>query len=301
MTTWKDKIFGTLAANAPKALVVGVVNQKGGVGKTTLAFELAHAYFALGKKVLVIDFDPQANMTELLRSSHDDDVPESTSIYQLLVNQQRELKNFHRPLLLSEAIEKSASGCDFLASSPELAQLEMVISTVQAPRPLLLKKLLSKQNLLSLYDVIVIDCPPTLGLLVVNAMCASDVLAVPMRADQFSKRGLDLIEECLLDIEDMELEGVHPQVRALCPNLVDLRRKNESDFLTELRQHQWAEWIVPPLMNRANLGKLSQTKKSCFHFKGQDAVVLQQYFLDLAQQLAGEKKFNETHLEEVRL
>ena len=91
---------------------------------------------------------------------------------------------------------------------------------------MILKRFLEKSNILNFYDYVVIDGPPTLGLLVVNILCATDGLLVPFRPDEFSRKGLGHLYGVLENIEDMGITEA-PTILAHIPNLVDYRRKQE--------------------------------------------------------------------------
>ena len=177
-----------------KGKVLSFLNQKGGVGKTTMAFNTAHALASGGKKVLCIDMDPQANLSLLF--GHESI---THHVYHLLLNSIRELAPLHVPVMVMDTITEGK--VDILPAGPELSGFELTVAGISAPRQLILKKIIESNRLLSLYDYIVIDGPPTLGLLVVNIMCASDGLLVPFRPDEFSRVGLGHFYNALDQIE----------------------------------------------------------------------------------------------------
>ena len=154
------------------AKIIAIVNQKGGVGKTTTCVNLTAALKQTGKRVLLCDFDPQANAT----SGMGVDKSVSNGVYDVLING----KDIH------SAIVSTRYG-DVLPSSKALAGagIEMI---EMADRQFLLKKALDqvREN----YDFIFIDCPPSLELLTLNALCAADSLLVPVQGEYYALEGL---------------------------------------------------------------------------------------------------------------
>ena len=155
--------------------IVAIANRKGGVGKTTTAINLATALSAVGKKVLVLDLDPQGNATTSLGIAKEKGKPSS---YEVLIGINK----------ASEAIIKTAiPNFDLMPSSPDLAAAE--IELIGLPnREFMLKKAL--MALSDIYDYVVIDCPPSLNLISVNALaCANNVL-VPLQCEFLALEGL---------------------------------------------------------------------------------------------------------------
>mgnify|MGYP003951981377 CR=1 FL=1 len=268
----------------PEARVIAFLNQKGGVGKTTMCFNAAHALAEQGKRVLCIDMDPQANLS-LLFGVDLAEKENAYSVHQLLINSVRELKALHMPALVSDVIYKGERGVDLLPAGQELSGFELSVAGISSPRQLILKKLIEKFGLGDDYDYIVLDCPPTLGLLVVNVLCASDGCMVPFRPDEFSKKGLGHFYEVLEDISDMGVTKM-PEVLAHIPNLVDARRKQEAGDLeritSELRENFGDIKMVSPFFNRAQLVKSQAQRKSVFEFKGKEFSDLRSQFNELA-------------------
>lgn len=277
----KKKGRSTKRGKSKPAKVVSFLNQKGGVGKTTMAFNVACALAEQGQRVLAIDMDPQANLTMMFAG--DTDRP---GIYQLLVNSVKQLKPLHVDSSI-ETILSTKGSVDFIGSGEDLSGFELTVAGITTPRQLILKNFIEKSGLGLEYDTIIIDCPPTLGLLVVNSLCASHGVMVPFRPDDFSKRGLEQLDSVLDNIEDMGV-GHSPRVLAYIPNLVDVRRKQEAVDLEAICQEYNTKVLgaqIKPFYNRSTLVKAQAQRKSVYDFKSQDFVELQDQFNSLARRI----------------
>ncbi len=265
-----------------KGKVIALLNQKGGVGKTTMAYNLAFALATTGKKVLCIDFDPQANLTHLFGGLEEN--KDSVSIFQMLINSIKELKKLHTAAFLSDAILEKGP-VDLIASSQELSGFDLTVAGINRPRQMILKNFIDKNGLTDIYDYIVIDGPPTLGLLVVNILCAANGVLIPFQADQFSRVGLEHFHQTLEDIDDMGLVP-SPKIIGYIPNLVDQRRKQtKEDFSAiknDLGMSNITARIFDPFFNRASLSKAGSLGKSVFEFKNKDFMELQKQFENMA-------------------
>lgn len=260
--------------------VISFINQKGGVGKTTMSFNVAHALAHQGKKVLCIDLDPQGNLSMLFNAESD------YNIHHLMVNSVKELKVLHAPILVSEIIKKGE--VDLIAGGQELSGFDLTVASINTPRQLILKKFLDQNGLKSRYDYIIIDCPPTLGLLVINALCASDGVIVPFRPDDFSSKGLDHFYSVLDDVDEMGIVTV-PEIILHVPNLVDLRRKQETEDLNKIvnkiEESMGKEKVSSIFMNKTPLVKSLSERKSVFEFKNKEFKDLQDEFLNIAKKI----------------
>lgn len=178
--------------------VIAVFNQKGGVGKTTTAVNLAASLAEKGKKILLIDNDPQGNLTSGLG-----------------INKDKLYKTVYEVLLQTASIEDVIIDTDFdnlflLPGSINLAGAEIEITTF-SKREFLLKKQLEKVK--HKYDFIIIDCPPSLGLLSINALSSADSILIPIQCEFYSLEGVSQLVHTYNLVKnninrDLEVEGV---------------------------------------------------------------------------------------------
>ena len=206
-----------------KRSTIAVINQKGGVGKTTTVINLAAALSILGQKNLIIDLDPQGNATTGLGRSNND---EKNNIYNLLI----------RKIDLQNAIQKTdIKDLDIIGSNVNLSGLEVETAN-DSDRAFVLKNILEeKNNLLSKYDNIFIDCPPSLSLLTIMALVASDELLVPLQTEFFALEG---ITQLVKTIDRIKL-NLNPQlkVRGILLTMFDKRNKLSSQVDKEARNY----------------------------------------------------------------
>ena len=153
--------------------IIAVVNQKGGVGKTTTAVNLTAALTEAGKRVLLCDFDPQANATSGLGL---DKRHLKHSVYDVIIND----------VPAKDAIVKTKHG-DVLPSTADLAGAGVELVTMSSPNYRLRDAL---ETVKEQYDLIFIDCPPSLELLTLNSLCAADGIMVPVQCEYYALEGL---------------------------------------------------------------------------------------------------------------
>ena len=208
----------SLAPTFQTAVITAVVNQKGGVGKTTTVFNLGVALRRLGRRVLLVDLDPQAALSASAGISV---AHLTTSIYQALLDDSMDPV----PIIL-----EAASGVDILPATIDLAaaEIELVNMTL---RELVLKDVLAKIR--NRYDHILIDCPPSLGLLTVNALAAADQVIIPLQCEFLATRGLTLLLRTLNKIQARLNRNL--KVAGILPTMFDGRTTHANEVLAELR------------------------------------------------------------------
>ena len=191
--------------------IIAVANQKGGVGKTTTCVNLGIGLARQGRKVLLVDFDPQANLTISLGYQMPDELPVTLTdaVYNLLNRGTSRGKD--EPLLdIRTAILHHEEGVDLLPSSLGLFSLELTMTGANA-RETILKRLLAP--LKSQYDVILIDCAPTLGMFTLNSLSAADSILIPVSVNFLSIEGISQLLDTVMFIKqeinpDVIIEGI---------------------------------------------------------------------------------------------
>jgi chromosome partitioning protein len=199
-------------------LITAIVNQKGGVGKTTTTFNLGVGLHRLGQRVLLVDLDPQAGLTASAGIS----IPHLTvSIYQALLDDTVD------PIPI---VRDTVAGVDVLPATLDLAAAEIELVSMIS-RELVLKDVVAK--LRPRYDHILIDCPPSLGLLTVNALAAADQVIIPLQCEFLATRGLTLLLRTLTKIQGRLNREL--RIAGILPTMFDGRTTNANEILTELR------------------------------------------------------------------
>lgn len=183
------------------AKVISFANHKGGVGKTTAVATIAGILAKRGKKVLLVDLDAQANLTKHL-SQENFDVEGAQTIFTAFRDKELPIYTIEAP---------DSPSLDLVPSTIYMARLDAVLATVRTAREHVLKKLLKPY--LGEYDYILIDCPPALGDVVVNAFTASDFVVVPMTTDVYSYYGIELLLASIDEVQensnpDLKLAGL---------------------------------------------------------------------------------------------
>mgnify|MGYP001338326743 FL=1 len=204
--------------------ILSVINQKGGVGKTTTVINLATALAQKGKKILVIDLDPQGNATTGLGKSNNDD---EKNVYNLLIGK----------ITLKEVIQSSnIDGLDLIGSNVNLSGLEVETAN-DGNRAFILKEILknNNENILSKYEIIFIDCPPSLTLLTVMSLVAADELLVPLQTEFFALEG---ITQLVKTIDRIKI-NLNPQlkIRGILLTMFDRRNKLSGQVDEEARKY----------------------------------------------------------------
>ena len=208
-----------LTSHGP-ARVIALCNQKGGVGKTTTTINTAAALAEYGRKVLLVDFDPQGALTRGLDVEPDD----GKTVYELLLN---------RKMSASEVIvHTEVEGLDLIPANIQLSAAEIQL-VAEPGREKILAGVL--RPILGDYDVVMIDCQPSLGLLTVNALTAAHGVMIPVACDYFALKGLELLINNTVELvrerlnESLKIDGI-------LATMFDPRTLHSRSMLNELNE-----------------------------------------------------------------
>ncbi|MBS1571853.1 MAG: ParA family protein [Bacteroidetes bacterium] len=212
------------------AKIIGVANQKGGVGKTTTAVNLAAALGVLEKKVLLIDADPQANATSGLGV---EEVQYST--YNILENSIEPIKCIQKTT--SPNVDIIPSHIDLVAAEIELVDKDN--------REYMMKNALSEIK--DDYDFIIIDCAPSLGLITVNALTAADAVVIPIQCEYFALEGLGKLLNTIKTVQNIHNENL--DIEGLLLTMYDPRLRLSNQVVEEVKSH-FPEMVFDTIISR---------------------------------------------------
>lgn len=247
--------------------VISIVNQKGGVAKTTSSVNLAAAFAELGKRVLLIDMDPQSNCTDYAGIELETGVKTAKELL---------LSAAH----IEECILKK-DGYDCIPASISLSRSEMEINQKMHRINLLKNKL---KQLGEAYDFVIIDCPPSLGILMVNALIASTDVLIPINPGMYAVTGLD---DLFQTVEEVKQENTALDIRGAFYTMVD-KRKNFSSQLEEFITENYPGLLMDTKIRVcANIDKSQAARTDIFRYDRENKVKSRsaQDYLELAKEL----------------
>jgi chromosome partitioning protein len=208
---------------------MAVANQKGGVAKTTTVATLGAALTELGQRVLLVDLDPQACLTFSVGIDPED---LDTSIYQVLLG----------GVKARDVLVKLEDGSDLLPATIELATAEVRIAQEASPEQMLRTAL---RPLRTSYDWIIVDCPPTLGLLTVNGLSAASEVLIPLQCETLAHRGVGQLLDTIHDVQ--RLTNPSLQVLGVLPTLYDGRTTHARAVLETIADTYSLEVLQPSI------------------------------------------------------
>ncbi len=249
------------------AKTICIANQKGGVGKTTTSVNLAAALSASGRKVLLLDMDPQGNASSGLGIKRYES--QDNNIYHVLIGEKT----------LDEATQKTNNANLFVSTAnPDLVGAE--IELVDMPqREYRLKQAIAAVS--HKYDYILIDCPPSLGLLTLNALTAADSFLVPLQCEYYALEGLSQ----LLNTAGLIKKNLNPQlhIEGIVLTMFDMRNNLSHQVVTEIKNHFGEKVFSAIIPRNVRLSEAPSHGQSIFEYDSKSTGALK--YLELAREV----------------
>lgn len=232
------------------ANIVAIINHKGGVGKTATTANLGAALSMRGKRVLLIDMDAQANLTDCLGISTEME----NTIYQAMKGQ------------IPLPVVRNEDGLELVPSCLDMSAIEMEIIQKYA-REQILHKLL--QPIQDRYDHILIDCPPSLSILTINAMTASDSIIIPVEAEYLAMRGMGRLTNVIRDVKNNLNPNLH--IAGILITKYDKRKNFNQDIKEIIRETFQGDVFNTTIRTNVAIGEATASKHDIFHYAPKSA------------------------------
>jgi len=256
--------------------IIAIVNQKGGVGKSTLAINLSEALTLLGQKVLFIDMDPQSNSSTGVGIKAEG----------MAINTITEVLADELPI--HEAIFETEFGFDVVPATIALSEIEMELIMRIGRESILSNSIIKSQQQLKKYDYIFIDCPPSLSSLTINALTAANSCIIPIAVSKFSLEGVKLLMKTISSVRQLNKDLY---INKFVITMADFRSNTTNDFVKEMPQiiqQPFAETVLRKL-NAVSEAQFADKPISAYAPKSEAA----QEVLELAREIlkASEDRF----------
>ncbi|MBO6119422.1 MAG: ParA family protein [Lachnospiraceae bacterium] len=231
--------------------VIAITNQKGGVGKTTTAINLSAALAEANQKILLVDFDPQINATSGIGVELDDN---DETVFDAIHNKEK-IRNI--------IINNVVANLDLLPGSIELSSLETELVSKQ-DREMVLKNVIDTVK--DDYDFIIIDCPPAVGILTVNALVASDACIIPVQCEYFSLEGLNQV----LNAIEIVRSNMNPslKIEGLLFTMFDSRTRLGQDVVAMVKGKMKVKIFETMIPRNIRLAEAPSNGKSILDYDG---------------------------------
>jgi len=233
--------------------VYAVANQKGGVAKTTSTRNIGAAFAAMGKKVLLIDLDPQGHLT---LSFGVDPLKLEQHTYHLMIDDE--------VTIASILVYHQASGTGLVPTNLDLSGAEIELLVDPMGNNVVLKSKIAPIR--DKVDYILIDCPPSLGLLTINALTAADGVIIPVQTQYLAYHGLQLLRKTIAKVQKRANPDL--KIAAMIPTLYDSRARHDNEVLGELRTNYPKELIDIPVPRRTALADATVAAQSIDEYDG---------------------------------
>lgn len=229
------------------SITIAIANQKGGVGKTTTTVNIAAALVEMGNKVLCVDLDPQANMSDYLGHEYDG-LPTISTLMQQAATMQ--------PIATMEAVRENKEGIFYIPSDIILSSADLFLATAMC-REQTLKRILT-QDVTDRFDYILIDCLPSLGILLTNALAASDSVLIPVQAQKYGYVGLSQLTQVIGIVQ----QNLNPQLKIAGIVLTMADKTRMSKMVEESLTEEYSNWLFNTHVHRRTEASISTLEQN---------------------------------------